>query len=60
MVNNGPVMAWKMMGEHNFMSSYIHRKFHSEKRFDGIKENNLFERLFLIQTKDLFWWNGIF
>ena len=32
---------------------------HSEKIFDWMKENNLFERLFLIQTKDLFESNNI-
>ena len=33
---------------------------HSEKRFDWIKENNLFEVLFLIQTKVSFELNNIY
>ena len=35
------------------------KKSHSEKRFDWIKENDLFERLSLIQRNDLFKWNKI-
>ena len=34
-------------------------RLHPEKRFNWMKENNLFERLFLIQIKDLFVLNNL-